>query len=160
MDLGCPYGATPPCTNPRDPKHTRLLDRDRPYADWKTTTGLNWKDQDVVFDLRTRCRISEVAMAFDRPEKPAYVEVFVADRAEGPWDSVGKMLKQKQREKWWRLPLDDIVARYVKLFHKLDSWGWYLREVKICGSVFAAEASAAERRRRCCGTHRKTRPGN
>jgi hypothetical protein len=74
MDIGCTYEALPPHSNPKDPKHTRLVDRDRPSANWHTTTGFNWKDQDVIFDLGTRCRVDAVAMLFDRPQKPAHVD--------------------------------------------------------------------------------------
>ena len=144
MSLGCTYEAFPPHSNPKDPKHTRLVDRDRPSANWHTTTGLNWKDQDVIFDLGTRCRVDTVAMLFDRPQKPAHVEAFVSETAEGPWKSVGKMLKQELTEPWWRLELYDVAGRYVKLFHKLDSWGWYLREVKLYGNVLVAKADAAK----------------
>ena len=144
IDLGCTYEARPPHANPADPEHTRLLDRDKPAADWNTTTGLNYADQDIVFDLKTGCRIDAVAVLFDRPQKPAYVEVFVSDSPDAAWTAVGRMVKDEQPGTWWRLDLADVTTRYVKLFHKLDSWGWYLREARIYGSVQAAEAQAAK----------------
>lgn len=139
LDLGCTYQAIPPYSNPGDPENKRLVDRDRPYADWNTTTGLNRKDQNVIFDLSTRCRIDEVSLYFDRPQKPASVAVFVGENPEGPWESVGKMRKNEQKQKWWRLKMTKVSGRYVRLFHTLDAWGWYLREVKMYGNVLTGK---------------------
>ncbi len=143
LNVGCTYKATPPPSNPGDPKNTRLLDSDRPY-NWNTTTGVNNKVQDVIFDLKTTCRIDMVSMLFDRPQKPALVEVFVSDSSKGPWILAGKMLKQEQAEKWWKIKLNNVSGRYVKLFHKLDKWGWYLREVKLYGTVLASTSGKAK----------------
>jgi hypothetical protein len=143
LNTGCTYKATPPFSNPRDPKHTRLLDGDKP-RNWHTTTGINRKDQDVVFDLKNRCRIDEVAMLFDTSKKPAHVEVFVSDSSQGPWNSCGKMSKEQYADKWWRIELNNVSGRYVKLFHKLDKWGWYLREVKLYGNILASSCGKAK----------------
>src|SRR3972149_3311462 len=87
LGLDCSYVADPPYTNPSDPDNRRLIDGD-PVGDWTTTTGVNHQDQYVTFDLKIDCRIDQVALLFDRPEKPAFVEVAVAGGPEGPWQSV------------------------------------------------------------------------
>ena len=143
LNTGCTYKATPPFSNPNDPKNTRLLDSDRPY-NWKTITGINDKSQDVILDLKTPCRIDMVSMLFDRPQKPASVEVFVSDSSKGPWTLTGKMLKQEQAEKWWRIKLNNVSGQYIKLVHKLDKWGWYLREVKLYGNVLTDSPGKAK----------------
>ena len=135
FNLGCTYDANPPYSNPADPEHTRLLDRDKPWADWNTTTGLNGADQEVVFDLKTPCSIDRVSMLFDEAAKPAHVDVSVGTTADGPWTTVGRMSKEEQPGNWWTLDIRDVNARYLRLFQKLDVWGWYLREVKIYGNV-------------------------
>ena len=143
FNIGCTYTATPPFTNPKDPKHTRLLDRDKPY-NWHTTTGICRKDQNVIFDLKTPCRIDMVSMCFDKPAKPARVEIFVSDSSKGPWKLAGKMFKEKQTGKWWKIKLNNISGRYVKLFHKIDKWGWYLREVKLYGNILTNTSGKAK----------------
>jgi len=143
INIGCTYKAVPAFSNPADPKHTRLLDSDKPY-NWNTTTGVNTKKQNVILDFKYPCRIDMVKLLFDKPQKPASVEVFVSDSVNGPWKSVGKMLNKNQSEIWWQLELKDVKARYVKLFHKLDKWGWYLREVKIYGNMMVADADNAK----------------
>lgn len=143
LNTGCTYKATPPFSNPKDSKHARLLDGDKPY-NWNTTTGINSKDQDVIFDLKSRCRIDMVTMFFDRPQKPAHIEVYVSDASKGPWKLAGKMFKLKQTDKWWKIKLNNVSGRYVKLFHKLDKWGWYLREVKLYGNVLISNPQKTE----------------
>jgi len=145
MDLECSYTANPPYTNPADPTGRRLIDRDRPYADWNTTAGINHKDQNVTFDLKADCRIDAVALLFDRPQKPAFVEVFIADSTDGPWREVGTLNKEAQTDPWWRLELSNTNGRYVRLFHKLDKWGWYLREVKIYGNISTGRVGPTKR---------------
>ena len=143
INLGCTYKATPAFTNPKDPDNKRLIDKDKPY-NWNTITGVNRKKQNVIFDLKTPCRIDMVRILFDKPQKPKSVEILVSDSANGPWKSVGEMSKQKQTEKWWNLKLDNVNGRYVKLLHKLDNWGWYIREVKLYGNVLTASPGKAE----------------
>jgi hypothetical protein len=134
LELDCSYSADPPYTNPADEHNRRLIDGD-PVRNWHTTTGINYQDQNVTFDLKAICRIDAVALLFDASQKPAYVQVSVADSPEGPWRSVGKLSKADQKDPWWRLDVPGTHARYVKFFHKLDNWGWYLREVKVYGNV-------------------------
>ena len=143
LKLGCTYKAIPPFSNPKDPQNTRLLDGNRPY-NWRTTAGINRKDQNVIFNLKNRCSIYKVSMLFDTSKKPAYIEIFVSDSSQGPWNSVGKVLKKDQKAKWWKIKLKNITGQYVRIFHKLDKWGWYLREVKIYGNLLANNAGKAK----------------
>lgn len=52
IDTGASYIANPPFSNPADPENHRLIDSDRPVADWNTTAGLNAPQQTVTFDLK------------------------------------------------------------------------------------------------------------
>ena len=134
LKTGCSYTAKPPFNNPKDIHNKRLMDGDRPY-NWHTTAGVNRKEQDVIFDLKCQCRIDMVKILFDKPQKPKSVEILVSNSANGPWKSVGKMSEQNQPEKWWKLKLNNVNGRYIKLFCKVDKWGWYTREVKLYGNI-------------------------
>ena len=145
LDLGTTYTAVPAFTNPADPDNTRLLDRGIPSENWHAVAGLNAPAQTVTFDLKMTCRIDAVALYFNHEQKPASVAVSVAAGPDGPWQSVGTLTKAEQTEAWWRLESGGVQGRYVRLDHKLDAWGWYLREVKIYGNVTTAPPGAAKR---------------
>ena len=136
---GVTYTAEPAYTNPADKSGRRLLDRDQPYADWNATVGLNWQDQTVTFDFKRAYRFSRFSLGLLRPEKPKYVDFSVATNADGPWTGVGRLELAKDKTGWFDSALEgNVTGRYVKLFFKLDSWGWYVNEAKFWG-VSAAE---------------------
>ncbi len=137
LDTGVSYTANPPFGNPTDPENRRLIDSDKPVVDWTTTTGINAPAQTVTFDLNAPVALSEVALNFDLPQKPASVGVELSESADGPWRAAGTLELEKQTDNWWRLPLQNERASWMRLNFKLKDWGWYLREVKIYGAPIA-----------------------
>jgi len=151
LETGATYVADPPFANPVDPQNNRLIDGDK-VLDWTTTTGINYTDQTVTFDLKQSFDLNEVALNFDSEAKPAQVAVSYADDAEGPWkdgstlaldDALAKNAETK--DTWWRLPLAKAKGRFVKIDFKLKEWGWYLREVRIYGTIPVKVKAAARR---------------
>ncbi len=142
--FGCSYTADPAYSNPPDPNGGRLLDFDSP-GDWTTVAGINYVDQTVTFDLKQQCRIDGVAMLFSNGNAPLYVDVSVSANKSGPWTAIGKIDTKEKPDVWLRLDTPKSRGRYVKLFHKLNSWGWYLREVKIYGDYQTPAAGTLRR---------------
>ena len=146
LTTGCTYTAEPPFTNPADPKHHRLIDRGGRWNDWNNTVGINAKQQTVTFDLKRNYRLDAVSLEFNHSQKPASVDVSVAAKAEGPWTNVGTMTAEQAKGAWWRIDTGGAVGRYVRLFHQIKTWGWYLREVKIYGGIVNQGVEPAKHR--------------
>lgn len=134
IHTGVTYEADPPYDNPADSTGRRLVDRDRPAPNWNTTTGINWKDQTVTFDLKGIYNVAKVALLFDMPQQPAYVDIAVRADDTDEWREFGRITPNPEKRGWFEAAVDEAFpARYVKVLFKLKSWGWYLREVKIWG---------------------------
>ena len=130
---GVTYTADPPFDNPADPDGTRLIDRGGRYNDWNNTAGINHTDQTLVFDLKDVYRVGRVELQFDMPARPAWVAISAATEEDGPWEDLGRITPD-ERLGWHELTLDRTrPAQFVRMFFKLDEWGWYIREVKIYG---------------------------
>ena len=128
---GATYTDDPAFDNPADPNNTRIIDRD-PFPDWTTTAGINFKDQTVTFDLKKNYRVGKVQLLFDMQAKPAYVDISTSHN-ETDWSECGR-IKPETRNGWYELKVEKLqLSRYVKLFFKLNEWGWYVRECKIWG---------------------------
>ncbi len=139
IQTGVTYEANPPYTNPADSTGRRLIDRDQPWRDWNTTTGINWKDQTVTLDLKNVYDVGKVALLFDKPQKPAYVDIALRSGETEQWEEFGRITPDSERQGWFAASVDELVrARYAKMFFKLKEWGWYLREVKIWGGRLQA----------------------
>ena len=142
IETGVAYVATPDYTNPADSTGRRLFDRDRPWGpDWNATVGFNWKDQTVDFDFKAAFRFSRFSFRMGRPQRPAHIDVAVADLPDGPWRKVGRVVPQ-EKDDWHHFePEAPVTGRYVRAFFKLNDWGWYISEVKFWG-VSADEPGA------------------
>ena len=57
-------------TNPADASGRRLLDGDRPDADWNTCVGHNGEDLAVTFDLQGLRRLARVRVSMPLPKPP------------------------------------------------------------------------------------------
>jgi hypothetical protein len=131
---GVTYTAEPPFGNPPDTTGRRLVDRGGSYDDWNNTTGINWTDQVVTFDLHGLYRVGRAALLFDMPAKPAAVDIAVAEQPAGPWTEMGRITPE-ERKGWYELtPPQAVPGRYVRMAFKLQEWGWYLREVLLWGT--------------------------
>jgi len=149
LNSGVTYTAAPAFDNPQDPQHTRLIDGDKPVANWNVVAGINAPAQTVTFDLKKSYALEEVALHLSSEHKPATVAVAVARESAGPWQELGVLKLEDQTAPWWRLKLSDALrriagARFVRLDFKIKNWGWYINEVKIYGSLEGA-AQAARR---------------
>ena len=136
----CSYTADPPYTNHLDKRNKKLLDRHH------NTAGINQPHQDVIFDLKVDCQIHAVLLEFTSNKKedmPASVEVLLGDSPDGPWRSVDVLLKNQQKDNFWRLDVTSGHGRYLRLYHTRDKGRWFLSEVKIYGNVWQGDVVPA-----------------
>ena len=130
---GVRYTAIPPFTNPADPEHHRLLDGDL-NGNWNDVAGINYADQKVIFDFQGLYRFAKISVRFSQPQKPAFIEVSISDPTDSEFLKVGT-ITPGDRTGWYDLVLPSAVTgRYLKLFCKLNAWGWYINEVKAWGA--------------------------
>jgi len=134
IETGVTYTAEPAYSNPADSTGRRLFDGDQPWGpDWNATVGFNGRDQTVIFDFKAACRFSRFSFRMGRPQKPAYIDISVADQPDGPWTDVGRLTPREEGD-WYHLGPDRPASgRYVKTLFKLKSWGWYISEAKFRG---------------------------
>lgn len=137
IPTGVTYEAQPEYTNPADESGRRLLDCDRPWDDWNVTVGVNEPEQTVVFDLKAQYRFSRFSVRMVHEQKPASIDVAVASAEDGPWREVGQIVPaeaEADERGWFSLAVDEpVTGRYVRLFFRLQEWGWYVKEVKFWG---------------------------
>ncbi len=133
METGATYTAEPAFTNPADTSGRRLINRDPEGGNWNDVAGINYTDQTVVFDLQATRMVGKVELLFSHPQKPAAVEISLGKEQDGPWTTFGT-IAPGERSGWHTVVVEAALsARYVRLFFKLDNWGWYVNEVKIWG---------------------------
>jgi hypothetical protein len=133
---GCTYTYDKAPTNPGDANGRRLLDGDRPYADWNTCVGHNWEDLAVTFDLQGLRRLARVRVSMPLPQRPRAVEVAARGKPEDKWHDVAKIEPSAESGSpgWFELPLSTLEpARQVRLTFRLKEWGFYIREVELWG---------------------------
>jgi hypothetical protein len=134
IETGVTYTADPAFGNPADSSGRRLINRDAERGNWNDVAGINYQDQTVVFDLQDTRRVDKVQLLFAKDPKPASVDISLGDRREGPWRDFGTLLLEERCGWYEAVGAAAQPARYVRLFFKLNAWGWYLNEVKIWGS--------------------------
>ena len=133
IETGATYTAGPAFTNPADSSGRRLINRDPEGGNWNDVAGINYTDQTVVFDLKATRMVGKVEFLFSHPQKPASVEISLGNDKDGPWTTFGS-IAPGERSGWYKVAVDSALsARYLRLFFKLDKWGWYVSEVKIWG---------------------------
>src|SRR5687768_16623803 len=100
---GVTYTAEPAFDNPADATNSRLLDRDKPVANWNVDAGLNKPAQALTFELKRPYAVESLALHLPSEHKPATVAVSLAIEATGSWRSAGVLKLEEQTQPWWRL---------------------------------------------------------